>query len=285
MSSKSSSVSRRNRDIDDSVTRRSRSFSNNTSRSPSSYNQSSKDRENSNKGNCLYLKNLSPKIDETALGEAFKTCGAIKNIQIIYNPYTKESRGFGFITFNDEKSANEAILRFNNQKLDDRVITVELSNRNGPRDNTPGRYLGKRPNPYPDRDRHYKRYEHTRHYDRYEDRYHRPRYDRYQREDNYNMRERHSDRYHERRYPERDHYEREPNYREDHYRSDRPYKNYDRHEHPREENYRRTKYRDEVYQEEPLRRSRHEREPYTPREEHRRSKNEITRESRFRDNY
>ena len=45
----------------------------------------------------------------------------------IYNRTTRESRGFGFITFEDKRDAVEAVDRMNGKRLDGREIRVDFS--------------------------------------------------------------------------------------------------------------------------------------------------------------
>nr|4C7Q_A Chain A, RNA-BINDING GLYCINE-RICH PROTEIN [Nicotiana tabacum] len=61
--------------------------------------------------------------DQT-LGEAFSQFGEILDSKIINDRETGRSRGFGFVTFKDEKAMRDAIEGMNGQDLDGRNITV-----------------------------------------------------------------------------------------------------------------------------------------------------------------
>ena len=58
-----------------------------------------------NDGNNLYISNLSYKTEEQDLHEKFSDYGKIKNCKVIKDPYTKQSRGFGFVTFESSEEA------------------------------------------------------------------------------------------------------------------------------------------------------------------------------------
>ncbi|CAN0866680.1 Glycine-rich RNA-binding protein GRP1A [Linum grandiflorum] len=69
---------------------------------------------------------------DDALYEAFSTHGQIIESKIINDRETGRSRGFGFVTFSDEKSMRDAIEGMNGQNLDGRNITVnEAQSRGG----------------------------------------------------------------------------------------------------------------------------------------------------------
>ncbi|KAK0593929.1 hypothetical protein LWI29_013589 [Acer saccharum] len=60
----------------------------------------------------------------TALSRRLSVPMAILESKIINDRETGRSRGFGFVTFRDEKAMRDAIEGMNGQNLDDRNITV-----------------------------------------------------------------------------------------------------------------------------------------------------------------
>ncbi|CAN1125377.1 Glycine-rich RNA-binding protein GRP1A [Linum perenne] len=68
---------------------------------------------------------------DDALFEAFSTHGQIIESKIINDRETGRSRGFGFVTFSDEKSMRDAIEGMNGQNLDGRNITVNEAQSRG----------------------------------------------------------------------------------------------------------------------------------------------------------
>ncbi|KAE8698648.1 blt801 protein [Hibiscus syriacus] len=71
-----------------------------------------------------FVGGLAWATDDRALEEAFSTFGEIVESKIINDRETGRSRGFGFITFRDEKAMRDAIEGMNGQNLDGRNITV-----------------------------------------------------------------------------------------------------------------------------------------------------------------
>lgn len=125
-------------------------FYHRNSRSPRMkyHRKTSRDNSSENKGNVLYVSNLPRKLKEGALREKFGKYGKIEMIDIVKEPFSKESRGFGFITYEDPKSAAEAISALNKSMFEDKTITVEISKRSRPHKPTPGVYLGPKTEDY-----------------------------------------------------------------------------------------------------------------------------------------
>lgn len=95
-------------------------------------------------GNNLYVRNLSQSTTEASLRAFFEKIGVVEKIDLIYDPHTKESRGFAFITMQSAADADRAINEFNRSNLDGRIIAIERARRTRPHDPTPGRYYGER---------------------------------------------------------------------------------------------------------------------------------------------
>ncbi|KAG8941008.1 hypothetical protein FRC00_012619, partial [Tulasnella sp. 408] len=60
----------------------------------------------------------------------------------MYDPHTRESRGFGFVTMDTAADAEAAIAALNGTDLKGRNITVDKARRGRARTPTPGRYYG-----------------------------------------------------------------------------------------------------------------------------------------------
>ncbi|MBA0730968.1 hypothetical protein Golax_004630 [Gossypium laxum] len=71
-----------------------------------------------------FVGGLAWTINDRALEEAFSAYGEIVDSKIINDRETGRSRGFGFVTFRDEKSMRDAIEGMNGRSLDGRNITV-----------------------------------------------------------------------------------------------------------------------------------------------------------------
>lgn len=58
------------------------------------------------------------------------------------DPILRESRGFGFVTYETREAADEAVKEMDGFDLEGNDIIVQIARRAKPRKSTPGRYLG-----------------------------------------------------------------------------------------------------------------------------------------------
>ncbi|XP_073114771.1 serine/arginine-rich splicing factor SR45a isoform X2 [Elaeis guineensis] len=122
-----------------SYSRRSRYESRSRSRSPYRYSRSvsrsssrSRSRSRSwessdaeNPGNNLYVTGLSSRLTKDDLEKHFASEGKVIDVHLVVDPWTRESRGFGFVTMDTVKEANRCIKCLDRSVLEGRVITVE----------------------------------------------------------------------------------------------------------------------------------------------------------------
>lgn len=85
----------------------------------------------------LFVGSLSWNITDTELSDAFSRFGAVTEAKVITDRESGRSRGFGFITFEDDAAADEAITAMNGTTLDGREINVNEA-QDKPRDNNRG---------------------------------------------------------------------------------------------------------------------------------------------------
>ncbi|CAN6900481.1 hypothetical protein HID58_083090 [Brassica napus] len=78
-----------------------------------------------------FVGGLAWATDDRALETAFSQYGDVLDSKIINDRETGRSRGFGFVTFKDEKSMKDAIEGMNGQDLDGRSITVNEAQSRG----------------------------------------------------------------------------------------------------------------------------------------------------------
>ncbi|KAJ4890852.1 RRM domain-containing protein [Raphanus sativus] len=78
-----------------------------------------------------FVGGLAWATDDRALETAFSQYGDVLDSKIINDRETGRSRGFGFVTFKDEKSMRDAIEAMNGQDLDGRSITVNEAQSRG----------------------------------------------------------------------------------------------------------------------------------------------------------
>ncbi|OIC66107.1 hypothetical protein A7L55_18480, partial [Acinetobacter baumannii] len=78
-----------------------------------------------------FVGGLAWSTDDRSLQEAFSPYGEVVESKIISDRETGRSRGFGFVTFNDEQSMRDAIDAMNGKMLDGRSITVNPAQSRG----------------------------------------------------------------------------------------------------------------------------------------------------------
>ncbi|XP_020223664.1 serine/arginine-rich splicing factor SR45a isoform X4 [Cajanus cajan] len=105
--------------------RYSRSVSRSPSRSRSRSRSRSLSRDAENPGNNLYVTGLSPRITKRELEKHFAAEGKVIDVHLVVDPWTRESRGFGFVTMATVHEADRCVKYLDRSVLEGRVITVE----------------------------------------------------------------------------------------------------------------------------------------------------------------
>ncbi|KAJ7834919.1 hypothetical protein B0H14DRAFT_1155103 [Mycena olivaceomarginata] len=95
-----------------------------------------------NPGNNLHVSSLGHKVDTRDLEAAFAKIGRVKKASVMYDPHTRESRGFGFVTMETPEEADAAVAALQGTDLGGKNINVEKARRGRARTPTPGRYYG-----------------------------------------------------------------------------------------------------------------------------------------------
>ncbi|KAG8969767.1 hypothetical protein FRC03_001112 [Tulasnella sp. 419] len=179
-----------------------------------------------NPGNNLHVSGLSSRVDNRDLEALFAKHGKVAKASVMYDPHTRESRGFGFVTMETATEADACIAALNGTDVHGKPISIERARRGRARTPTPGRYFGP-PKRIDDRERPYDPRPYDSRYapSRYDDR----RYDDRRYEDRYGPPPRpyYEDR---RRYDDRRDYERRDYDRRDYDRRDYDRREYDRRE-------------------------------------------------------
>jgi len=75
----------------------------------------------------LFVGSLSWDTNDDGLHAAFSPFGEIAEAIVISDRHTGRSRGFGFVTFNDDEAADKAIEALNGTELDGRTIRVDVA--------------------------------------------------------------------------------------------------------------------------------------------------------------
>jgi cold-inducible RNA-binding protein len=90
----------------------------------------------------LYVGNLSFETTENDLQDLFEQHGTVNEVHPMMDRMTGRSRGFAFVTMNDNAQANAAASALNGHELNGRTLTV---NEARPREERPRPYGGRRP--------------------------------------------------------------------------------------------------------------------------------------------
>jgi RNA recognition motif-containing protein len=86
----------------------------------------------------IFVGGLSWDTNDQSLKEAFESFGTVLEAKVITDRDTGRSRGFGFVTMQDEGAANTAMQEMDGSTLDGRSIRVNEAN-DRPRDRGPRR--------------------------------------------------------------------------------------------------------------------------------------------------
>lgn len=72
----------------------------------------------------VYVGNLPWAVTDDKLKALFSSYGEVSEAVVIKNKFTKRSKGFGFVTFSDEKSAAKAISEMDGKEVEGRALKV-----------------------------------------------------------------------------------------------------------------------------------------------------------------
>ncbi len=72
----------------------------------------------------IYVGSLSFQTTETDLSNMFGQIGHVESVQIITDPDTGRSKGFGFVQMTDDAAAEKAIEQLNGKEVNGRNLTV-----------------------------------------------------------------------------------------------------------------------------------------------------------------
>jgi len=94
---------------------------------PIRVNKASRDKKTLDVGANLFIGNLDPDVDEKLLYDTFSAFGVVISTRIMRDPDTGNSRGFGFVSFDDFGAADASLESMNGQYLCNRSITVSYA--------------------------------------------------------------------------------------------------------------------------------------------------------------
>lgn len=72
----------------------------------------------------IYVGNLDFKVDDNDLEGVFEEYGTVSSAKIIMDKFSGRSKGFGFVTMENEEEAKKAIEELNGATFENREIVV-----------------------------------------------------------------------------------------------------------------------------------------------------------------
>jgi RNA recognition motif-containing protein len=72
----------------------------------------------------IYVGNLPWTVDDGKLQEMFSEYGEVSEATVLKDKFTGRSKGFGFVTFSDDSSAQKAIKAMNDKDIEGRKLKV-----------------------------------------------------------------------------------------------------------------------------------------------------------------
>ncbi|MCR9143216.1 MAG: RNA-binding protein [bacterium] len=81
----------------------------------------------------LFVGGLSWGTSDDGLRAAMERFGSLQEVKVITDRDTGRSRGFGFVTFDDDSAADQAISEMDGTELDGRSIKVNEAQEKRPR--------------------------------------------------------------------------------------------------------------------------------------------------------
>ena len=72
----------------------------------------------------IYVGNLDTEVTEKQLKEIFEAHGDVSSAKIIVDKYSQVSKGFGFVTMENNEDANNAVQKLNGTTISKNEIVV-----------------------------------------------------------------------------------------------------------------------------------------------------------------
>nr|OQO20438.1 hypothetical protein B0A51_12140 [Rachicladosporium sp. CCFEE 5018] len=98
--------------------------------------------ESVNPGSNLFVTGIHPRLTEEEISTLFEKYGPVEKCNIMRDPHTRESRGFGFVKMVDSTGADAAKEALQGEVYEGRTLSIEKARRAKPRTPTPGKYFG-----------------------------------------------------------------------------------------------------------------------------------------------
>jgi len=95
-----------------------------------------------NPGSNLFVTGIHPRLSEDEVSALFEKYGQVEKCNIMKDPHTRESRGFGFVKMMTAEGADAAKEALQGEVYEGRTLSIEKARRARPRTPTPGKYFG-----------------------------------------------------------------------------------------------------------------------------------------------
>ncbi|KAK8161544.1 hypothetical protein IWX90DRAFT_272588 [Phyllosticta citrichinensis] len=95
-----------------------------------------------NPGSNLFVTGIHPSLSEDEITRLFEKYGDVEKCNIMRDPHSKESRGFGFVKMVTPEQADAAKEGLQGEVIEGRTLSIEKARRARPRTPTPGKYYG-----------------------------------------------------------------------------------------------------------------------------------------------
>jgi len=95
-----------------------------------------------NPGTNLFVTGIHPSLTEDEVSRLFEKYGNVEKCNIMRDPHTKDSRGFGFVNMMTAEQADAAKAALQGENIEGRTLSIEKARRARPRTPTPGKYFG-----------------------------------------------------------------------------------------------------------------------------------------------
>ncbi|KAF2232905.1 RNA-binding domain-containing protein [Viridothelium virens] len=112
-------------------------------RGPPAVSRPQEDEEDAiNSGTNLFVTGIHPRLTENDITDLFGKYGQVEKCNIMRDPHTRDSRGFGFVNMMTPDQADAAKEGLQGEVYEGRTISIEKARRSRPRTPTPGQYYG-----------------------------------------------------------------------------------------------------------------------------------------------
>lgn len=95
-----------------------------------------------NQGTNLFVTGIATRLTESDVARMFEKYGEVEKCNIMRDPHTRESRGFGFVNMTSAQQADAAKEGLQGEVIEGRTLSIEKARRAKPRTPTPGKYFG-----------------------------------------------------------------------------------------------------------------------------------------------